>query len=198
MFVSQNQAVAVATALAKKFSSIEGRPQDSRTAIPTATINDGGNAAYRFVCDQEAARRARITTAPSDAAADVDARTKDVADAKKAIGAANDDKLSLVDARLTLAVAEASLVFAQAQATAADAVARADSEAMASELITIEAQAAAEAARLAVDAVQADQKAKVDMVNAEQGDKIAQARKKHQEDYHAVKRAEILKAADAV
>ena len=63
-------------------------------------LNIKKRTSYRFVCDQEAARRAHITTAPGDAAADVDARTKDVAAAKKAVGAANDDKLALVDARL--------------------------------------------------------------------------------------------------
>jgi len=198
MFVSQNQAVAVARALASKFSNIPGRPDSKLDTIKTVTVHDGGNAAHGFVCEQETARRARIVSAPFDTAAEVATRKKLVADAKTAVGAANDDKIALVDARLSLAVAEASLVVSQAQVTAAEAVARADTEALATEQTAVAAQAQAEASRAAVDSVEADQQANVDKVSAEQADAIDQARKKHQEDYHTVKRAEIIKQADAV
>ncbi len=90
------------------------------------------------------------------------------------------------------------MTVAKINATGTSMIAKADSEAKSLELKAVEAQAVAEMARMAVDAVETDQAGRLAAAKASAEKAVSAARERHQEDFHTLKRAEDLAAADKV
>jgi hypothetical protein len=198
MFISRLQAGAAAKALAEHYSTIPGKPEAKRDAIPTATIRDGGAVAHREATEAEASRRAEIAQRVEIAAENISKAKAEIAQAKLDLDAAAGDKLAALEARHRHTLWATDLVVFTAAATAAKARVDADKEALAVEITAVAAQDAAEAARAAYDAVDRAQGDRLSAVIEEQEAVLVEVRKKYQTDYQIVRAAKMLNDAEAV